>query len=254
MTSIRTCGQGSVTCSMTRPIKMILMRAGPHGPGPPAAVLRQRGLEELATYETHLREERLDEAEPVGRLALSLLVDAFLTDRRSQVELFRAAHAVGMHLNETFGCDYSYDPDEDEYELMCPVFALHRPVAHSVEITTVTTCSICSAGPFACLHVPGEVYDGERCSSNIESISPMGGVAFTADPDFLYTWHQPRHYASADLLKTGNIEAAGEALACNHCQQCAGAPTEGDLDPVTRYREMQAANLSTSEEGARPGE
>jgi hypothetical protein len=229
---------------------MILMRAGPHGPGPPAAVLRQRGLEELATYEAHLREGHLGEAEPAGRLALSLLVDAFLTDRRGQVELFRAAHAVGLHLNRTFGCDYSYDPDEDEYELMCPVFALHRLVAHSVEMTTVTTCSICSAGPFDCLHVPDEVYDGERCSSNIESILPMGGVAFTADPDFLYTWHQPRNYASDDLLKAGEIEAVGEAIACDHCQLCAGAPTEGDLDPVKRYRAMRAADLSASDEGA----
>jgi hypothetical protein len=233
---------------VTRPVKLILMRAGPHGPGPPAAELRREAAAALGAYADHLENGRRGPAETAGRTALALAVDAFLTDRPNNAELFAAAHRLGDHLSATFTCRYSYDAARDEYERMCPVFALHRGVAHSVELTRTTICSICGAAAFECLHVPGDVYDGELCSMDAERLLPMGGIAFTADPDFLYTWHQPLTATSEEMLEAGLITTAGQDIFCTHCQTCDGLPDPGDLDPVRRYREARAAHAATDDQ------
>lgn len=219
-------------------MKMILMRAGRHGPPPPAHELRRQATVELSEFQT-LLEKGDANAEAAGRRALQLLVDAFLVDRQSQADLFAAAHEVGKRLRSIFDCPIAYDAEASAYEHMCPVHALHRVVAHSLELTILTTCSICGAAAFECLHVAGQEYDGEICEPIVDRLLPLGGVAFTANPDFLYTWHQPQNFAVEDLLEAGTITEAGTPLSCDHCLHCTGIPDDGDLDPVARYERLR---------------
>jgi len=221
---------------MSNARKMILIDLARHSEAPPAPVLRRSGLRRAYEYEMAVRRGDPN-AESTGRAALRALVDAFLRDRRRNADLFEQAHRVGAEVQARHGCSWTYDPDEAEYELMCPVYALHRPVAHSLEMTLETSCSICGAGALQCLHVPGQEYDGTECRSEVRRILPLGAVALTADPDFLYTWHQPETVPAAKLVADRVIRRPGDPAWCRHCDECQGRPSDGDLDPVRRWRD-----------------
>lgn len=205
--------------------------------------LRSRGLRREREGQLKRRYGEGD-TESLLRSALADLVDAFLIDRRGQKDLFARAHRLGSEINFAYHCEFSYDAQEGSYEIQCPIFALHRPVAHSVAWTLITKCTICGAAAFGCEHLAGHEYDGEVCEMAIVEITGLGHIAFIANPDFLYTWHQPQHYEAAKLLASGQIQSVGEKLHCTHCERCPGAlgPSEGDLDPVSRWREIVAKN------------
>ncbi len=202
--------------------------------------LRRRGLRAAVGAEVRLRAGDAS-AERDARAALGDLVDAFLHDRQGNTDLFRRAHRLGRMLSEIVGCRWT--PDAEQYELRCPVVALHRQVAFSIAWTLDARCSICEAEPFACNHAPGEIYDDELCG--YEAGPPMPGlhhIALTANPDFIYTWHQPQHAEVRTLKASGTIERAGDPVLCTHCESCTGFPAEGDLDPVTRFRRAVEAD------------
>lgn len=185
-------------------------------------------------------------AERVGRRGLAALVDAFLHERRTHADLYWRAHRLGALLCERIGCEW--EPGEDQYTLRCPIFALHRPVAHSIAMTMTTKCSICGAGALQCDHLPGETYDGAVCRVAADKI--VGGldhVALTADPDFVYTWHQPQKASVADMLADGIIERVGDRAVCRHCVQCSGEAAEDDLDPVARWSRVVETNMASEE-------
>lgn len=205
--------------------------------------LRSRGLQRERDGQIERRYGAGD-GERLLRSALADLVDAFLVDRPGQADLFARAHRLGHELSRGGGCLFSYDSKEIKYTIECPIFALHRQVAHSVAWTLLTECSICGAEAFGCDHLEGREYDGEMCEMGITGVADFGHVAWTANPDFLYTWHQPQQLDANALLADGRIERLGEELPCPHCQGCkgSGGPTEGDLDPVSRFRRRVAEN------------
>ncbi len=218
---------------------MVYLEVDEDGEPLTAERLRDRGLQGERAGQILLRwaPERRAEAEKALRGALSDLVDAFLVNRKKHSDLFARAHVLGRDIAIKVGCPYSYDAEEQRYTLSCPIFALHRQVAHSVAWTLITKCSICGAGSFECDHIEGETYDGELCGMNIERVAGLGHIAWTANPDFLYTWHQPQQIDAKDLLGTGKINEPGEEIRCEHCIGCRGVigPTSGDLDPQARF-------------------
>jgi hypothetical protein len=206
--------------------------------------LRKRGLRGAYRAELGLRlgDAR---AEKVGRAALADLVDAFLHDRRGNANLFARAHRLGLELSLHVGCHWT--PGQDRYELRCAIFALHRPVAHSVAWTLDSVCSICGAGPFSCEHIPDETYDGELCELSVGGVlGTFDHIAFTANPDFIYTWHQPQTVDVTRLKADGAIKRVGDRLRCTHCRECPGlaGPNQEDLDPVGRWERLVAQNTS----------
>lgn len=204
------------------------------------AFLRRRGLRIAVGAEVRLRAGDAS-AESDARAALGDLVDAFLHDRESNADLFLRAHVLGRVVSETVRCPWK--PGTERYELRCPVLALHQQVAFSVAWTLDAACSICGAGPFECDHAPGEIYDGERCGYGLGAPLPgLHHVAVTANPDFLHTWHQPIHEDVPALMAAGTIRRAGDPVWCTHCESCPGVPDEGDLDPVTRFRQAAVAH------------
>lgn len=231
-------------------ITMTLIDLEWHGRELPPTVLRREGLRAAAEVEAGL-EAGHPEAERVGRDALRALVDAFLGDRQANADLFERAHELGRRLCKTVDCRWK--PGEDAYRLKCPIYALHRPVAHSIAMTITTECSICGSEALSCEHVPGEEYDGEWCVSNVTGISPLGHIAWTAKPDFVYTWHQPQEVLTERLIRDGIIQKAGDDAFCTHCADCDGAPSEGDLDPVTRFEQLAAKPRQEPHQGGLEG-
>lgn len=198
------------------------------------AFLRRRGLRTAFAAEIGLRNG--DERGPErARRAIADLVEAFLQDRRGNADLFARTHRVGALLSATARCFWT--PGPETYTLRCPIYALHETWATSVAMTVTTHCSICGAGQLECDHLPGETYDGEECRSVVESIGPLGHVAFTANPDFTYTWYRDQQVSTAEIVADGTIAAAGDPATCSHCQECPGLnrPSAGDLDPVGRW-------------------
>ena len=211
--------------------------------------LRARGLRRERGAQIERRFGKGD-AEPDLRAALKDLVDAFLVDRPGQRDLFSRAHRLGRDLSGGYGCRYEYSAAEDRYTVRCPIFALHQPVALSVAWTLITSCSICSAGAFDCDHIAGNRYGDEVCEMAVEEITGLGHIAWTANPDFLYTWHQPHQHDGARLLAEGRIDHLGQELPCLHCERCGPGligPGEGDLDPVTRWRKIVAERRPAAE-------
>lgn len=204
----------------------------PDDADPSPEALRRDGLRAAVHAEFDLQ-RGLDGGVARARKAIRHLVDAFLQNRRANARLFVRAHQIGRLLSETEGCLWT--PGPDQYVLECPIYALHRGVAHSLALTQTSICSICGKGDFECSHVPGRMYDGEQCWSVVESINHVGHVALTANPDFLDTWHQPQRVSTNTLLERGVIESAGQAAYCRHCQSCAGNPTKDDLDLENRF-------------------
>ncbi|MBK5233097.1 MAG: hypothetical protein JJE13_08980 [Thermoleophilia bacterium] len=199
--------------------------------------LRKRGL--CRERNAHVAASFGEDPEPELRLALGDLVNAFLFDRVSQSDLFARAHRLGQDLSRV-GCFYEYNADDSSYRLNCPIFALHQVTAFSVSMTVLTECSVCGAGALQCEHVDGREYDGEFCQMNAVKILSFGHVAFTANPDFIYTWHQPRVLSLEEALATGKIQVGGDPLPCHHCANCRGkvGPDPDDLDPVGRFNRL----------------
>lgn len=211
----------------------------------PAALPRDGIRQAIAAAQ---RIERGDEgAESDARSALHTIVDAFLTDRRANAEMFTYAHHVGAYLSTTVGCPWTVN--DEQYTLRCPVWALHQPFAVSPTFVRTSICSICGAEPFACLHIPGETYDGQQCDMETTSLRFGDHMALTANPDFIGNWHRQDSVPASELIAEGKIKKAGDIVYCNHCQECAGEPTEGDLDPVKRLKE--AADKANAD-GHRP--
>jgi len=207
--------------------------------------LRRRGLRTAVAAEIGLR-RRSERAPELARSAIADLVEAFLHDRTGNPDLFTRAHRVGALLSATAKCFWT--PGPETYTLRCPIYALHQTWATSVAMTVTTRCSICGAGELQCDHVPGETYDGEECQSIAESLGPPGHIAFTANPDFTYTWYRDQRVSTAEIVADGTLAAASDPATCSHCQECPGLnrPSAGDLDPVGRWEEMLArAQLAT---------
>lgn len=210
--------------------------------------LRRRGLRTALAAEIALRggDERGAE---LARRAIADLVEAFLHDRTGNANLFARAHYVGALLSTQAGCFWR--PGSETYTLRCPIYALHQTWATSIAMTVTTRCSVCGAGELECDHVPGETYEDEECWRVAESIGPIGHVAFTANPDFTYTWYRDQEVSTADIVADGTIVAARDPATCSHCQHCAGlnGPSAGDLDPLGRWEGMVArAHTAGSEE------
>jgi hypothetical protein len=211
------------------------------------AFLRRRGLRTAVAAEIALHAGDEQGAE-LARRAIADLVEAFLHDRTGNANLFARAHRVGALLSATARCCWT--PGPEKYTLRCPIYALHQTWATSVAMTVTTRCSICGAGELQCDHRLGETYDGEECRRVAESIGPLGHVAFTANPDFTYTWYRDQEVPTADIVADGTIAAAGDPATCSHCQECPGlyGPSAGDLDPMGRWEEMVARARAAAED------
>lgn len=216
-----------------------MIEIGPDGAELTPDELRRRGVRRA--LEADLALARSEPRAPrEARRALGELVDAFLHDRRRNAVLYKRAHQLGERLSRSGSCEWQ--PGTEHYTLRCPIYALHRKVAHSVAMTVTTACSVCGAEALGCDHIPGEIYGDEICGSVVTSIGPPGHIAFTAEPDFVYTWHQEQRVPSARLLQQGVISEIGQPAPCRHCQDCSGWPGPGDLDPVGRFKQLVAEN------------
>lgn len=224
---------------MTNPVTLTLIDAERHGREPEPAELREAGLPAAERAEEALG-AREPGAEDFAREALRVVTDGFLGDREANRDLSERAHRLGKRIAETAGCWWT--PGEESYSINCPVFALHRNVAHSVAMTTTRECSICGAEPLDCEHLDGHIYGDEVCVFKVTAIAPFGHVAWTADPEFTYTWHRPEKFATERLLSEGIIAASGEAAACTHCLNCPGTPSDDDLDPIGRFERLVREN------------
>lgn len=224
---------------MTNPVTLTLIDAERHGREPEPAELREAGLPAAERAEAALR-AGVPEAEDFGREALRVVTDGFLGDRVGNWDLFERAHRLGQTIAETAGCWWT--PGEKSYSVNCPVFALHRNVAHSVAMNTTRECSICGAEPLDCEHLDGHVYGDEICVFKVTAIAPFGHVAWTADPEFTYTWHRPERLATDWLLSQGIIAVSGEPAACTHCLNCPGTPSDDDLNPIGRFERLVREN------------
>ena len=154
------------------------------------------------------------------------------------------AHRLGEDINRHVGCYWT----EDEYELSCPIFALHRNVAVSIARTLDGACSICGAGPFSCEHAPGEYYAGEFCQLLYGGVlGTFDHVALTTNPDFISNWHQAETESVSQLKASGKIARVGDPLQCRHCCHCSGldSASEGDLDPAKRWDDLMAETPSS---------
>ena len=224
---------------MTDIIEVTLIDASRHGREPSPATLRENSLPAAEAAEIALYAGQ-DNAENKARAVLRDVVDAFLGDRQTNNDLFERAHQFGRTIVETVGC--SWVEEGDRYVNRCPIFALHRTAAHSLELTTLQKCSICGAEPLSCGHLSGLEYDGEVCAFLVTEILPIGAVAWTADPEFTYTWHRPETVPTDQLIAEGILRVADEPAACTHCLNCSGTPSADDLDPIGRFYRLVKKN------------
>lgn len=224
---------------MSDVIEVTLIDANRHGHEPCPATLRKNSLPAAKAAEIALYASQ-GNAENKARAVLRDVVDAFLGDRQTNHDLFDRAHQLGRTIAETVGC--SWVEDGDRYVNRCPIFALHRTAAHSLELTTLQECSICGSEPLSCDHLPGFEYDGEVCASLVTEILPIGAIAWTADPDFTYTWHRPEMIPTDRLIAEGVLRVANEPAACTHCLNCPGTPGADDLDPIGRFDRLVREN------------
>lgn len=224
---------------MTNPVTLTLIDAERHGREPEPAELREAGLPAAERAEAALRAGEPG-AEDFAREALRVVTDGFLGDREANRDFFERAHRLGRMIAETTGCWWT--PGEESYSINCPIFALHRNVAHSVAMTTTRECSICGAEPLDCEHLGGYIYGDETCVFKVTAIAPLGHVAWTADPEFTYTWHRPERLETERLLSERIIAVSGETAACTHCLNCAGTPSDDDLDPIARFERLAREN------------
>lgn len=201
-------------------------------PLPSPKLLSTRGMAMTLRAEAALAASDPD-AERLARSAIEVLVDAFLADRRGNRACFTLAHKLGQAVNQRFGCRWMYDADSESYSNACGVLALHSRIAVSPGGPAFSICSICAAGDFQCDHVPGRVYQGQRCFREITEwrIEEISLVRIPRDPR-CYRVHTPVSKREAERAKGGPLEP-DERPICEHCRDCYGTrgPTEEDLDP-----------------------
>jgi hypothetical protein len=189
-----------------------------------------RGLAREArrrAYEGRFRLETAPrDAEPVLRVALELMVDAFLLDRRGNAKLFVEAHRMGAMLQERFSCRWTPTQNGEHFENPCGVLALHSRIGLSPGGRTWGRCSICGAGDFQCDHVVGQIYDGVRCYREIYRWDGEE-MSFTPRP------RDPRCFRVWALIPKS--EVGTQKPNCVHCRHCIGnaEPAPDDLDPTT---------------------
>ena len=164
-------------------------------------------------------------AEEVLRLAIELMVDAFLLDRRGNAKLFAGAHRLGARLQERFSCRWTPTEDGKHFENPCGVLALHSRIGLSPGGRTWGRCSICGAGDFQCDHVVGQTYDGERCYREIYRWDG-DEISFTPRP------RDPRCFRVWVLVPKSEVGSRNPV--CTHCRHCIGRdePARDDLDPT----------------------
>jgi hypothetical protein len=210
----------------------IVGHAAYFSPPPAPAIARKAGIEAARAARAAGRNGDAD-AEQHARRALELLVDAFLVDRVGNSDCFARAHALGLWINRRFGCQESYDSEDESFVNKCGVLALHSRIALSPGGTTTGICSICGAADFECDHVSGRIYDGERCYRTIVewNLAEISLVRVPYDPR-CYRIAVPRTKAEVEAT-LGKKLAPGELPGCHHCAICEGryGPNEDDLDP-----------------------
>jgi hypothetical protein len=213
---------------------MIAGYAAYFNPLPSPKLLTARGMAMALRAEVALAADDPD-AERQARSAIEVLVDAFLTDRRGNRACFTLAHRLGRAVNQRYGCQWKYDTDSESYTNACGVLALHSRIAASPGGPAFSTCSICSASDFQCDHVPGRIYQGQRCFREITEwpIEEISLVRIPRDPR-CYRMHTPVSKQEAERVKGGPLGANVRPI-CEHCHGCYGirGPTEEDLDPST---------------------
>lgn len=125
-----------------------------------------------------------NDAESVARDAIEHHVDAFLLDRRGNVNSFALAHRLGREIERRFGCRLKFDEGGRYWSMECGVLALHKRLGLSPGGPTLGECSICRARDFECDHIPREVYDGKRCFRIIVEwdLREVSLVPFPKDP------------------------------------------------------------------------
>lgn len=109
-------------------------------------------------------DERLEEAESIGREALKTLRSAM--NWLEDTDDFQVAHVVidnaGRFIRETFGCQFVYE--DDRYFNICPVSLSHNRTGFSPGyVVRSVECSICRLDPENCEHITGRVYGQETC-------------------------------------------------------------------------------------------
>lgn len=202
-----------------------------YDPPPPSRDLQKKTERLLSEAAKALGDGNDHEAESAFRAAIECLVDAFLLNRRGNASAFTAAHQLGAFVSERFGCPLQ-SSDGEWWYTDCGISALHSRLGNSIAGTSRGRCSFCSAEDFDCEHVPGRVYDGEKCvrivyEMNIDEVSL---VPFPEDP---------RCYRVDVLHSLSEIEdSVGEALpagvtpTCVHCEQCPGASSGPNVDDI----------------------
>jgi hypothetical protein len=202
---------------------LIAGRAAFFEPPPPLPLLRRLAARQAYAGQLSLT-QGLEQAEQQLREAIELMVDAFLLDRRRNVDLYSRAHNLGALLAERIGCSWQVNDDLAAFENTCGILALHSRIGLSPGGRTWGRCSICAAKDFECDHVPGETYEGRACFRTIYEwdAEEMSLTTRPRDPRCFRTWSPiPRSHVPV------------VALSCNHCTACAGraGPSDDDLEP-----------------------
>jgi hypothetical protein len=162
-------------------------------------------------------------AESALREAIELMVDAFLLDRRGNLDIFRRAHELGALVEREFGCRWVHDRASRTSCNPCGVLALHSRIGLSPGMRTWTECMTCGAADFQCDHL------GPRRVTRFEA----GEVSFTPrpkDPRCFRTW-----IYVGDSKATNRPPIGETAIDCTHCARChgRGGAMEEDLDPAS---------------------
>jgi hypothetical protein len=180
--------------------------------------------EALRAFRIALTEARLDTPRAKSALlkAQTLLVEAFLEDRKANTRFFVWAHRIGAIREERRECAWSHDRERDIFTLECPMQAIHSRVGVSVALMSRHRCSICGADDFGCDHVEGEVYDGVTCEWEQTDIW-LDHLALTQSPDFTYTFHNSIPRSREDIEEElGEQWEEGKVLFSTHCLECYG--------------------------------
>jgi hypothetical protein len=203
--------------------------------------LRQAGLRDFRLGMFELERDPAA-AERHLRSAVRNLVEAFLEGRRANADLYVLTHRIGRVLRQQFGCAYSRG-DSGDYVNHCPIPALHRIFGHSIAWSWATRCTVCGGGELECDHIPGLEYDGVTCWFENDTLVGFDHLAFTASPDFAYTFIQPDTVSEAQIVKQfGRRLGDRETLNCDHCKTCSGfvAIDPDALDPEARAARAMA--------------
>jgi hypothetical protein len=197
----------------------------------PASVLAQQARR--LRYEANMAERSGDaRAEGFYREAIERFVDAFLVDRAGHAAGFTAAHVIGRHVAERYGCRMK-DDGNGFWTVGCGVLALHRRLGASWAGTTVGRCSICGAGDFECEHVPDQWYEGMHCHRVVYE-ADLKEISLVQFPDDPRTYRMEVAQTPREIrIARGRPLRRGEIPLCTHCKSCDGAdrgPSMEDID------------------------